>query len=147
MTRQQYTGTKALYLGPPPAEAQLSPSSATGDDLSAGLWLIRYGWTFEGQPQDGSLLVHRGDPASGAGATAAWGDTFHQGDRLMFLLGETDDAGITRLRGSYPAPPGPDWGWRIELERTDGALSIRMFNITPDGQEAIGVDAQYTADG
>lgn len=58
--------------------------------------------------------------------------------------GTRDDGGVVSLRGSYPAPPGPDWGWRIELENHERAsLVMRMINISPEGQEALAVLAQY----
>jgi hypothetical protein len=48
------------------------------------------------------------------------------------------------VRGSYPAPTGPDWGWRIELDlRLADQLQMRMVNITPDGQEMLAVQAVY----
>jgi hypothetical protein len=48
------------------------------------------------------------------------------------------------VRGSYAAPPGPDWGWRIEITPDNNRkLRIVMFNIQPDGQEALAVEASY----
>jgi Protein of unknown function (DUF1579) len=48
------------------------------------------------------------------------------------------------VRGSYAAPPGPDWGWRTVIE-TAGTDSFRMVmhNVSPDGQEYLAVDAEY----
>ena len=48
------------------------------------------------------------------------------------------------MRGSYAAPPGPDWGWRIAIRPGDGsALAIVMHNVTPGGEEAVAVEATY----
>ncbi len=45
---------------------------------------------------------------------------------------------------TYPAPPGADWGWRIELvaEAAD-EFTIRMVNIPPGEDELLAVEAQY----
>jgi hypothetical protein len=54
-------------------------------------------------------------------------------------------ANFLAATGRYAAPPGPDWGWRIELvgEGPD-VLVLRMLNITPDGEEALAVEARLT---
>jgi hypothetical protein len=37
----------------------------------------------------------------------------------------------------------PRWGWRTELDdRAPGGLRILMFNVTPDGEETLGVDIE-----
>jgi hypothetical protein len=49
------------------------------------------------------------------------------------------------VRGSYAAPPGPDWGWRIEITPDGRTLRIVMFNIWPDGsREDLAAEASYT---
>lgn len=74
----------------------------------------------------------------------AWADSFHNGHRLMPLTGPAAGEGVPDVRGSYAAPPGPDWGWRITLEHLDAdALALRMYNVTPDGTEALAVEASY----
>lgn len=79
----------------------------------------------------------------------AWVDSCHNGTRIMVSLGETSAwAGgrVASVLGSYAAPEGPPWGWRTEMELSDdaSALFIRHFNITPDGDESIGVEFAYT---
>jgi hypothetical protein len=75
----------------------------------------------------------------------AWVDSAHNGTCIMLSLGAID-ASTARpdFLGSYPAPTGPDWGWRTTLElRGKDNLVISHFNITPDGHEAIGVEIDY----
>lgn len=76
--------------------------------------------------------------------THAWTDTFHMHAELMFSEGEWSGKGFSVL-GSYPAGDGPRWGWRTtyELGRS-GKLTLTMFNITPDGQEAKAVEAVFS---
>jgi hypothetical protein len=48
------------------------------------------------------------------------------------------------VRGSYAAAPGPDWGWRTVIETAeDDSLRMVMYNLTPDGQEYLAVEAVY----
>ena len=48
------------------------------------------------------------------------------------------------VKGTYAAPPGPDWGWRIEITPDEGTLRVVMFNIWPEGKEALAVETVYT---
>ena len=115
---------------------------------------LDYGWAYRGAPQEGSLLVgHDAGPAGGEhvegdALTGHWIDAWHMGEAVMALRGPVPpaDAPIV-LTGSYPAPPGPDWGWRITLV-PDGAdgLRLRMDNLWPDaGPEAGRADAAVEA--
>ena len=102
---------------------------------------IDYTWSDQGAPQGGSLLVGW-EEASGA-VTMVWIDTWHNSDRIMVLAGVAGDDGTLDARGSYPAPPGPDWGWRTQLFATEDVLSMVMFNVSPEAGEELAVDAQY----
>jgi len=76
----------------------------------------------------------------------AWIDRVHNGTRMLFSLGEKGaDPGRPNVLGSYPPGDGsPDWGWRTTLEmRGRDNLVISHYNITPDGEESIGVEIDY----
>ena len=111
--------------------------------VGATITLLRYRWAYEEAPHEGVLLVR--DAAADAPPAMVWADSFHTGGTFMSLgPGARHPAGV-QATGSYAAPPGPDWGWRIELEAPDPArLTLRMYNITPDGVEALAVLAEYT---
>jgi hypothetical protein len=103
---------------------------------------MRYDWSFDGKPHEGLLLLS--DEPSGNRCRMSWMDSFHYANNMMLLTGALAGEGEINVRGSYPAPTGPDWGWRITLEMPDaGTLVLRMFNITPDGQEGWAVEATY----
>jgi hypothetical protein len=74
--------------------------------------------------------------------TLHWIDSWHNGDAVMACEGTGSD-GRVDVRGSYPAPSGPDWGWRIRVEPGSGSLVIRMDNVSPDGEEYPAVEASY----
>ena len=101
-----------------------------------------YTWSIEGEPQAGEIVF----PAAlgDAPANAAWLDSWHMGDVIMFCQATFNRDGFASLLGSYAAPTGPDWGWRTELGlNADDLLVLRMFNITPEGQEELAVHAEY----
>ena len=88
-----------------------------------------------------SLLGRQSDHGR---ATAHWIDSWHMSDGVMACEGAVDTDGTIDVRGSYAAPPGPDWGWRIVVRPADGpALHIVMYNVTPEGEEALAVEATF----
>lgn len=120
-----------------------SPSTAVVTPVLGGRFLrIDYTWEYRGNPQEGSILIG-GEPNTGE-ATAHWIDTWHMSDQVMDCRGTAGGDGRIALIGSYAAPPGPDWGWRIEvLPGERDTLALVMFNIWPDGREELAVEASY----
>jgi hypothetical protein len=136
-----WTATNQLWLTPD-HEAQESQSEADIKTLAQGQFIsLAYTWAYEGQPQDGLLLFHRQKTAPPA--KAVWVDSFHTGGQAM-IFDESWPGGWISLLTTYPAPDGPDWGWRIDIGPAEaGSFTVRMFNITPDGKEYPAVLARY----
>jgi hypothetical protein len=135
-----WTGSSRLWLGPDLFECN---STARVGQVGQGQFTtIAYAWEIEGEAQDG-LIVFPSEIGD-APSPAAWLDSWHMKNRIMVCEAIGNEAGTVSLRGSYPAPPGPDWGWRIEVEGGPGpSLLIRMFNISPEGEETPAVLAEY----
>jgi hypothetical protein len=138
----RWSAEHKLWLAPH-APVRLSASTATvalgagGDAL-----LVTYTWSDEGKPAEGVLLLQH-DPASGV-ATGAWTDSWHLRGTVMFCRGGISAESTVTVRGSYAAPPGPDWGWSIEIAPVDAqAFRLRMFNITPQNESALAVEAEF----
>jgi hypothetical protein len=134
----RWRGSKNVFLGPG------APALESASDLDIGLEArgkflrLRYTWTADGQPQEGLLLLgNDGERASGA-----WIDSWHNGDNLMVCRGTFGD-GVVSVAGTYAAPPGPDWGWMIELRPVESALEVVMFNVPPGGAPELGVRARF----
>ena len=122
-----------------------SPATATITSILNGRFIrLDYTWEYQGTPQAGSLLI--GYEAEAEVATAHWIDTWHMGDKVMACRGSiTNASGEITLLGAYAAPPGPDWGWRTIITPHQGqSLRLVMFNITPEGQEVLAVETDYT---
>ncbi len=116
---------------------QESTCTATIGGAMEGQFLeLRYTWSFEKEPQSGVLMVSTG----GETAKAVWFDSWHNADGWMTLEGTRPSPSSVVLSGIYPAGDGsPDWGWRVEMEMGE-TLAIDMYNITPEGEEMIGVE-------
>lgn len=103
----------------------------------------KYTWSHEGTPHEGFLLLAHA--ATSGVTTAGWVDSWHQSGGVLTCQGSLHENGTIEVRGSYPAPPGPDWGWRITIaKRSDNELQMLMHNCAPDGTEDLAVQADYT---
>lgn len=135
----EWTGVNRLWMSPE-AEARESAGTASVALVAQGQFLtMHYTWAFDGQPQDGILLVG----VEKEDGPAAWTDSWHMSRNLMVCERQTDRDGAISVSGSYPAPPGPDWGWRVAVGLEATGLVLRMFNIPPGGPEALAVEAVY----
>jgi hypothetical protein len=64
--------------------------------------------------------------------------------KIMSCAGRAAE-GSAELSGSYAAPPGPDWGWRITIRSVSpNELTIVMRNTSPEAQEDLPVQIEYT---
>lgn len=105
---------------------------------------LTYNWTAEDEPHQGVMIVNWGGKEDFC--DAAWVDSWHQVYRVMRLEGSVLPDGSVSFTGSYLAsPPGPDWGWRIEIGPLEGdGLRMSMINISPEGVEEWAVEHRYT---
>jgi len=138
-------GTSSLQ-DPTAGVAADSPSLATVTPVLGGRFVrLDYTWSYQGKPQEGSLLI--GFEKKADKVTMHWIDGWHNGDKVMVCTGPgpTSSPTLSAL-GSYAAPPGPDWGWRIEVTPEAGqGFRIVMYNLWPDGsREELAVEASYT---
>jgi len=120
-----------------------SPSTVTVMPVLGGRFVrLDYTWAYQGKPQEGSLLVGF-DPEPGE-VSGHWIDTWHMGRKALACTGAKPAGGTIAVRGSYAAPIGPDWGWRIEITPSDDTLRIVHTNIFPDGNESLAVEGVYS---
>ena len=138
----EWKGTKRLYLAGESGPEKSSGSRLTIAKAARGTFLLLdYTWKFDGDPQEGVLLL--GYDAAKNAATAAWGDSWHMSQNIMHCVGTIDDH-VFNVRGGYAAPPGADWGWRIALTiLAEHSINIVMHNISPEGKEDLAVRAEF----
>lgn len=140
----KWEGTSRLFH-----EGDIYDSQSTAEIRTVGqeqFVSIAYAWEIEGEAQDGRITYlskMKDQPTK-----ATWLDSWHMRDSIMFCEATENQEGTVLLNGSYPAPAGLDWGWRIEVgSDRGGLLLIRMFNISPTGQEELAVQAEYRKTG
>ena len=140
----EWKGTRRLYLSWLAEPEVKSASRLTVAKAARGSFeLMDYTWKYDGISQEGLLLIGY-DEAQNA-ATVAWADSWHMNRKIMHCTGDIDKAGVLKVSGSYEAPPGPDWRWRIAIS-SEGKDRFRivMHNLSPEGNEALAVDADYS---
>ena len=138
-----WQGTSTLQ-DPGRLEPETTPSSLTITPILNGRFVrLDYTWSYKGAPQAGSMLV--GHQKSAKTISIHWIDTWHNSDNVMAMSAPAETSSLLTVRGSYPAPPGPDWGWKIALTPdVDGRVRIVMHNVSPEGEEYLAVEGEYT---
>jgi hypothetical protein len=139
----EWTGSNLLRLSWLTPSDYRSSSQLSVAPVAKGKFLsFTYTWSHEEVSQEGVILLGCDDKQEMA--TAAWVDSWHMSSKIMSCQGTIDAQGAIDLRGSYEAPPGPDWGWRIIITPKAGKeLQMVMYNITPEGVEDLAVQADY----
>ena len=135
-----WRGISRVFLDPskPPLEDGFRARAA----MVVGKRFLRiaYDTALGGKPATGELLVaFERDEGRWA---ASWVDTFHTGSAILFSHGvPSHDRGPVSVFGTYFVKGVPErWGWRTELDDGAGGLVIRMFNVSPDRHEDLGVE-------
>lgn len=139
----EWSGTSKLWLEPGVLHEEVAIRGTMRLVQYGTFALHEYSSTCMEQPQSG--LAWYGYSFAEDRWTTAWTDSFHNGTRIMFSLGDYQgDTSRLKVLGSYPAPPGPNWGWRTTVELlTEDRLVITHYNITPEGEEAKAVEIDY----
>ena len=137
-----WRGRNKLWLNPDDPHTE-SQSTASITPVVLGKFLrFDYTWAYQDNPQEGVILF--GYEAEENLVTAIWADSWHMGDQFMICHGTLRDNGAVDVSGSYAAAPGPDWGWRTLVKaRNEILFSLLMYNITPQGEEQLAVEAVY----
>ena len=142
-----WRGTSRLHMEPG-SPGVTTDSTLTAVPIAKGRFVqMSYTWSHEGVPHEGTMIL--GMHAKRDEATGAWVDSWHQSNETLFLKGthEKDKgaaSGRVSISGTFPAPPGPDWGWRIEVGCPEASkLLLEMFVIEPEGEENLAVHAEF----
>jgi hypothetical protein len=143
---------RAVYhlRGDPSFDSDTQTTATITPVLGGRFVRIDYTWDLDDAldadgPQHGSLLVgHEPDaePAPGP-VTVVWIDSWHNDRRAMVCPGTLLDGGGVDVFGTFPAGDGPPWGWRTRIEPTTDGWSMKMWVVTPAGEESPAVDAAY----
>ncbi|MDC6169416.1 DUF1579 domain-containing protein [Paucibacter sp. XJ19-41] len=110
--------------------------------LGGRVLLHEYSGHCAGEPMEGvALIAYHLDERR---YESAWAESFGTGTALMFSTGVSGDPRLSMLGSYSDGQGGSRWGWRTAIEQPDDdTLDLRMYNITPEGDEALAVEVNY----
>ncbi|HVK70904.1 MAG TPA: DUF1579 family protein [Polyangium sp.] len=132
-----WRGTARTIMGPGAEPLDAAWEGRIAEILGGRFVRFEYRSSVEGKPIAGEMLI-----AFESGEKlwrTTWVDSFHTGSMILVSEGSGTDIDV---RATYFAAEGhPRWGWRTVIDDAQAEkLTIRMYNITPDGQEFLGVE-------
>jgi len=142
----EWAGTTKTWFEPDKL-ADESPMTGSIKSILSGRFVIHeYKGTMQGEPFEGVSVY--GYNLSEDKFQASNIDSFHNGTNIMLLSGEVGNQTDVKVLGSYSYKVSPEetqyWGWRTEITQPDNeSLVITIYNITPEGLEAKGVETVY----
>lgn len=137
-----WRGTNVLHVPWMAVPVQRSDSKATVSSKMNGQFLsIEYTWAFEGEPQEGMLIL--GCDPDCEEVQAVWTDSWHSKDTLMLCNGAFREPNAISVTGHYAVPEHPDWGWRTEILQNGDSFRYVMYNVSPEGEEQIAVETDF----
>ena len=138
----EWKGTNVLHAPWMAEPIQRSDSTATVRSKMNGQFLsIEYTWAFEGQPQEGMLIL--GCDPKCEEVQAVWTDSWHSKDTLMVCNGSFTEPNVISVMGYYAVPEHPDWGWRTEIVSRQNGFRYVMYNVSPEGEEELAVETDF----
>lgn len=138
-----WRGTSTLNLPWPPGQEKVEDSESTliiATDPHQKYAHLAYDWAEDGTAQYGHAII-AGSSDSGK-VQMAWTDSWHLSSDVMRLVG-TGMSGAVNVLGEYEVEGYPAWGWRFTFEQEGENLTMKMFNISPEGEEVWAVSATY----
>jgi len=142
----EWAGTTKTWFEPDKL-ADESPMTGSIRSILGGRFVIHeYKGTMQGKPFEGISIY--GYDLNEDKFKASNIDSFHNGTNIMLLNGEEGNQTDMKILGSYSYKVSSDetqhWGWRTEITQPDkDSLVITIYNITPEGLEAKGVETVY----
>lgn len=139
----EWTGNSRLWRNWLPNPETSSESRLAVHPVARGKFLsFAYIWQLDGEEQEGLLLI--GNENDEDAVSGAWGDSWHQGGSLLAMNGTADESGEVILNGTFPAPPQPDWGWKITITQPDAEKLVLTMHVIPWNEaEQLAVRAEY----
>ena len=140
----EWSGTNKLHLSWMENSPFDSESKATINYSAKGFFLkFEYDWFYEEKLQEGLILIGKENDSDLV--KSFWIDSWHLSDKFMVSEGNYKADKAISVKGHYTVPNHPDWGWRtvVEIENED-AFKIVMYNVSPEGEESLAVEADYS---
>ncbi len=136
-----WDGSNRLTMAPEDPVSDSNSAACVGLEANGKFLKINYEWSFDEKPHEGLMVFGFGKEAQ---ATSVWIDSFHQSGDFMNCVGTFDDSNIS-VKAHYTQPEYSDWAWRTTVEFiNEDAFNFTMYNVFPDGNEAVAVESKFT---
>ncbi|OLS28948.1 MAG: hypothetical protein HeimC2_03860 [Candidatus Heimdallarchaeota archaeon LC_2] len=137
----KWMGEYLLWLNPTQPSVKCNSTSSIQKVVMDRYMKIDYAWEYDGKKQEGLLIFRYNEKKKKILMT--WIDSWHQPD-FMLCEGSIDSDNKISAKGSYEALEGPNWEWRTKIiPKSSDAFTFEMYNILPDGTEALAVQVEY----
>ena len=137
----KWQGKNSLWLSPDEPVRESAATAVCQTVAQGKFFQLNYTWADEGKPQAGMLLLGQIQEQ----LEATWVDSWHMQDKMMTCTGTAAANAPLSVLGYYAAPPGPDWGWRLTVQpENNDQFRFLMYNITPEGEEMLAVEAIFS---
>ena len=139
-----WSGTNKLHLSWLEESPFDSETKATINFSAKGIFLkIEQDWSYEGKTQEGMILI--GKEKDSDLIKSFWIDSWHLSDKFMVSEGKYKPDEAISVKGSHTVPNHPDWGWRTVIEsENENSFKLTMYNVSPEGEESLAVEADYS---
>jgi len=134
----EWRGTAKTWFDPSAAPIEAAWEGHVGVILGGRFVRFEYRSKVGEKPIAGEMLIAFEDGEKRW--AISWVDSFHTGTAILMSTGEPGATAID-VRGTwFVEADQPRWGWRTVIADAADGFVIRMYNIKPDGEEALGVE-------
>lgn len=110
--------------------------------LEGRFLLHEYQGSIQGEPLRGMMII--GYSLEKEQYETTWIDQFHMGTAILYSEGQSVENGFSVRGNWFETYSKQFWGWRTQFSQSSASeLLIQMYNITPSGEEALGVEVHY----
>jgi hypothetical protein len=135
-----WDGNNRLIMYPDDPVAESKAEASVGLEVHRKFLKINYKWSLEDKEHEGLMIFGFGKEAK---ITSVWIDSFHQSGDFMKCAGTIEGDTIS-VKANYTQPEYAEWAWRTNLEfHNENSFSFTMYNVSPDGSEALAVEAIF----
>jgi hypothetical protein len=130
----KWNGTGKLHMSWVTENPVQSGASGLHVDLdeSKTFAKVTYWWTFEEKRQEAVMTVICDEKRKKV--FMGWVDAWHMNYDVMRLVGDLEKDRVSGFGNYYVGEGEKDWGWRISLAMDGDKLTMKMDNVSPDGQ-------------
>ena len=135
-----WDGSNRLIMSPEDPIRESESVACVGLEANGKFLKINYEWSFDGTQHEGLMIFGFGKDLK---ITSVWIDSFHQSGDFMNCIGKIEGDKIS-VKAHYTQPEYADWAWQTTVEFiSENEFEFIMYNVFPDGNEAVAVESKF----